>query len=154
MAGMAAVSNGIGLSSGIGNLITFTIESCSALNENVRSFRSKEKAVRALRNEMEDLESVLKTLHASMSNMDIGMEFLEQPLTRCRDACQEFNQLITDSLTHSTDEQVSIGDWLKLRYLGEDITGFRDMLAGYKSIIMIALADANMYDPAASLVLC
>ncbi|KAJ8098776.1 hypothetical protein POJ06DRAFT_269856 [Lipomyces tetrasporus] len=78
--------------------------------------------------------------------MGVSMEFLKQPLNRCRDACTDFNALITESTEHSTDEQVSIGDWLKLRYMVEDITGVKNMLAGYKATISIALAYANMYD--------
>jgi hypothetical protein len=150
MEGMARVSNGIGVSSGIGSLISLTIEACSALNTNIKSFRSKERTVRELRGEGQDLELVLRTLQDSMDSMGVSMKFLEQPLARCRHACTDFNKLITESTEHSTDEQVGIGVWLKLRYMGEDITGFKNMLAGYKATISIALAYANMYDHSAS----
>jgi hypothetical protein len=68
---------------------------------------------------VQDLESVLRTLQDSMSNMVVSMDFFTQPLNRCRDACKDFSALITESTEHSTDEQVSIGDWLKLRYMGK-----------------------------------
>jgi hypothetical protein len=150
MAGMAAVSNGIGLSSGITNLISFALASCSALTSNIKSFQSKERTVRELRGETQGLELVLRTLQESMGNIDVSMEFLEQPLKRCRDACTDFNTLITKSTEHSADGRVSIGDWLSLQYMGEDIKEFKNTLAGYKATITIALACVNMYEVSAS----
>jgi hypothetical protein len=142
---MASVSNGIGLSSSIVSLLSFTIESCTALNRNIKSFKTKNRTVRELRGEGQDLESVLRTLEDSMNNVAVSMEFLKQPLNRCRDACKDFNALLTEFTEHPTDEEVSVGNWLKLRYMGEDIAGFKNMLAGYKSTITIALVYVNMY---------
>lgn len=150
MAGLNTVANGIGLSSGITNLISFTIASCSTLTSTIKSFSNKERAVRELRNETQELASVLETLQLSIRNTSVSMELLEGPLKRCRAACAELNSLITKSTEHSTDRHISIEDWMNLRYMGEDITGFKNMLAGYKATINIALAYENMYEAPAS----
>ena len=135
----------IGLSSGLGSLVSLTVESSTALCGTLKSFQNKETAVRDLRNEAQDLDSVLRTLQETVDDMTVEVDILRQPLTRCRDACRDFNILIKESTEHSTEERTSIWDWLKLRYMGEDITGFKNMLAGYKSTVIIALVFNNMY---------
>ncbi|KAJ5667483.1 hypothetical protein N7507_003347 [Penicillium longicatenatum] len=45
-----------------------------------------------------------------------------------------------EALQASTGERSSKRDWLRIRYIGEDITGFKDILASYKSTISLALA--------------
>ena len=39
---------------------------------------------------------------------------------------------------------MSFRDWAKFRYIGDDIVGFKNMLAGYKSTFTITLSDVNM----------
>ncbi|KAH8751160.1 hypothetical protein BGZ57DRAFT_775119, partial [Hyaloscypha finlandica] len=46
--------------------------------------------------------------------------------------------------------RTSFRDWAKLRYMGDNIDGFRQLLAGYKSTIIIALTDANLRKSSAS----
>ena len=137
----------IGLSSGFGSLVSLTVESSTALCRTIKSLQNKETAVLELRNEAEDLDSVLRTLEGSMENMVAEVEILRQPLTRCQNTCRDFKRLINESTKHSTEERTSIWDWLRLRYMGEDIKGFKSMLAGYKSTITIALMFNNMYVP-------
>ncbi|KAH9203539.1 hypothetical protein DL95DRAFT_529608 [Leptodontidium sp. 2 PMI_412] len=69
---------------------------------------------------------------------------LRLPLLRCGKACEDFEALIVKCTTHSGGSKTSFRDWAKLKYMGDDIVGFKNMLAGYKSTIMIALGDANM----------
>ncbi|RYZ82189.1 MAG: hypothetical protein EOP04_22545, partial [Proteobacteria bacterium] len=46
---------------------------------------------------------------------------------------------------HSNGSKNSFRDWAKLKYMGDDIIGFKNMITGYTSIITIALCDANLY---------
>ncbi|KAL7954775.1 hypothetical protein V8C34DRAFT_317028 [Trichoderma compactum] len=46
--------------------------------------------------------------------------------------------------SRSTGTRTSLRDWAKLQYMGEDMDGFRRLLAGYKMTITIALTDANL----------
>jgi hypothetical protein len=129
----------IGLSSGFGSLVSLTVESSTALCQSIKSFQNKERAVRELRDEAQDIESVLKTLQDSMDNMTVEVEILTQPLTRCRNACRDFNTLINESTEHSTEERASFRDWLKLKHMGEDISGFKNMLVGYSTSLQSLL---------------
>ena len=36
-------------------------------------------------------------------------------------------------------------DWARLKYIGEGIDGFRNMIAEYKTTTSIVLGDANQY---------
>lgn len=134
----------VGVASAITTFVTLALESSITLYQTVRSLQSREKVVRELRNEIQDLLGVLQALQESIGNLDVDLTALERPLGRCSNSCAEFNALIKECTQHSTEERSSKRDWLKLRYMGEDISGFKNMLAGYKSTITIALAYANL----------
>lgn len=134
----------IGVASAITTFVTLALESSRALYQTVRSLQSRDKIIRELRSEIQDLLGVLQTLEESIGNLNVDLAALEQPLGRCSNACAEFNTLIKGCTQNSTEERGSKRDWLKLRYMGEDISGFKNMLAGYKSTITIALAYANL----------
>jgi chromosome segregation ATPase len=134
----------IGVSSGIVTLLSLTIESSTVLYRTIKSLQNKEKTVRELRGELHDLVEVLRTLQGSIGNVDVDIEALQAPLQRCRDACEDFKKLVNKYTEHSTDERTSVRDWFKLRYIGEDISGFKNSLACHKSTITIALAYANL----------
>ena len=135
----------IGTASALVSLVTAALQSSITLYRTIKSLQNRDRLVRDLRNELQDLEYVLRTLEESITATAVDIKALERPLNRCAKACEEFNALIIECTRHSTDDRTSKRDWLKLHYLGDDIAGFRNMLAGYKSTVVIALAHANMY---------
>ncbi|KAJ5527004.1 hypothetical protein N7513_011163 [Penicillium frequentans] len=134
----------VGTASAIATFVTLALQSSIVLYQTVQSLQSRDKVIRELRQELEALQGVLQALQESTSNLDADLASLEQPLKRCKNACEDFNALIRRCTSHSTEERSSRRDWVKLRYMGEDISGFKNMLAGYKSTISIALAYANL----------
>lgn len=134
----------VGTVSAITSLVTLALQSSITLYQTLQSLQSRDKVIRELRQELEALQSVLQALDESICSFEVDLTALKQPLMRCNNACGEFNALIMKCTSHSTEERSSKRDWLKLRYMGEDITGFKDMLASYKSTISIALAYANL----------
>lgn len=136
----------IGISSGVAGLLALALESSRTLFSTVKSLRNREKAIRDLREALQDLEEVLKILQESINTSPfLNTGIIERPLDRCCKACNDFNTLIMKCSERSTDDHFSIRDWAKLRYMGEDVTGFQNMLSGYKSTITIALAYSNVY---------
>ncbi|OQE13462.1 hypothetical protein PENFLA_c047G07994 [Penicillium flavigenum] len=136
----------IGISSGLAGLLALALESSRTLFSTVQSLRNREKAIRGLREALQDLEEVLKILQDSISTSPfLNSGIIERPLDRCCKACTDFNKLIMQCSEHSTNNHSSIRDWAKLRYMGEDVTGFQNMLSGYKSTITIALAYSNVH---------
>lgn len=136
----------IGIASGLAALVSLALQSSGTLYRTVKSLRNREKSIRDLRDALQDLDEVLKILRDSISAAPFpNGGIIERPLGRCCKACDDFNALIINCSEHSSDSRFGIRDWGKLRYMGEDIAGFQNMLSGYKSTITIALAYANMY---------
>lgn len=135
----------LSISSGVIALVTFALQSSVALYTTIRSFQSQDKNARALKSELGDLASVLEALLETISNNpNIDFRALKLPILRCGKACEEYGDLIARCTRHSTESRSSFRDWITQKYLQGDINDFKAMLAGYKSTINIALANANM----------
>ena len=143
---LSRMADPLSITSSVVGLVTFALSASVSLYTTVRDFKSRDKKARALKDEIGDLSSVLQTLLETISNhADINFDTLKGPLHHCGNACREYEELIARCTKHSTDSQASTRDWITQKYLQGDITDFRDMLAGYKSTISIALASVNMY---------
>ncbi|KAL2128248.1 hypothetical protein VTI74DRAFT_9451 [Chaetomium olivicolor] len=135
----------ISLSSGLVTLVAFALKSSTLLYNTVKSYRSHPKNVRELKDELEALAAVLRALSETVEqNKNTDFTALKLPLLRCGNACKEFDEVIAKCSSRSDGSRTSFRDWAKLKYMGEGIDEFRRMLAGYKSTINIALADANL----------
>lgn len=135
----------IGITSGLVALATFAFQSSLSLYQAIANFQSNKRTVRELKEELEALEAVLRSLQVATTDNTVDLPALKLPLLRCGQACREFEALIAKCTTHSDGSKTSIRDWAKLTYMGDDIVGFKNMLAGYKATICIALGDANLY---------
>lgn len=68
---------------------------------------------------------------------------ISQTARQAKRSKQEF-EVVVKCTAHSDGSKTNFRDWAKLTYMGEEVTGFRNMLEGYKSTSNIALGDANM----------
>jgi hypothetical protein len=125
-------------------LVTCAAKSTLSLYQLIASFQSSQRTIRALKEELEALNEVLLSLSATISNGEVDLTALTLPLTRCNQACQEFEAIVLKCTKHSNGTRKSFRDWTALTYMGGDINAFKNMLGGYKSTIAIALGDANM----------
>ncbi|KAJ6024728.1 hypothetical protein N7540_005525 [Penicillium herquei] len=139
------MSEPIGLASGVLALATFAFQCSISLYETVNGFRSHPKRVRELLAELEALSAVLAPLvDLVKSNSSVDLSCLELPLLRCGNVCQEFQQEVLKCASRSNGSGTSFRDWARLKYMGNNIDDFRDLLAGYKATVNIALTDANL----------
>jgi hypothetical protein len=135
----------ISLASGLLALATFAFQASITLYNTVKSYEIHPKRVRDLIDELETLSGVLRTLAGTVeSTTDVDLSTLKVPLLRCGNACKEFDQEIAKCSSRSGEGVKSFRDWAKLRYMGDNIDAFRQLLAGYKSTLTIALTDANL----------
>jgi hypothetical protein len=130
--------------SGVLALAVFAFQCSKQLCQLVESFQNNQRAIRELKEELEALNGVLRSLQETAANTDADLTTLNLPLFRCGKACKDFEAVIVKCAAHSGGSRTSFRDWAKLKYMGDDIVGFKNMLAGYKSTISIALGDANM----------
>ncbi|XP_014550607.1 hypothetical protein COCVIDRAFT_31696 [Bipolaris victoriae FI3] len=134
----------ISAASAIITLVTFGIQSSSMLYQTFKEFNSHHKHVRELKTELDALSLVLASIHQAILDNEADFTPLKLPLFRCGSACIEFNMVVRDATKQSHGSLASFRDWAKLKYLGDDIDGFKALLANYKSTITIALCDANL----------
>ena len=138
------MSDPISLSAGVVALVTFGVQASSSLLQLIKDFKRAPSTVRQLREELEALTTVLHTLNATVEDAESDFTPLETPLYQCSKACQDFEAILSHFAGRSKSAKTSFQDWAKLKYLGSDISGFKDMIAGYKSTISIALCNVNL----------
>jgi hypothetical protein len=135
----------VGLASGLLALVTFTFQSTVTLYELVQSFQNHQQRVRELLEELCSLREVLASLANTVEAIpDVDFSALKLPLQRCGDACAGLEQEIQRCSVHAGKGRTSFRDWAKLKYMGDDLDGFRRLLASYKLTINIALTDASL----------
>jgi hypothetical protein len=139
------MAEAIGLASGLVALVTFAFQCSVTLVQTVQSFQSHSQRVRELTEELEALGGVLRSLGETVSaTIDVDLSALNLPLLRCGHACKEFEREVLKCASRSGGSRTSFRDWAKLKYMGDDIDGFRRLVGGYKTTIIIALTDANL----------
>ncbi|KAJ5194660.1 uncharacterized protein N7498_008098 [Penicillium cinerascens] len=138
----------IELVSGIAALATFASQSSMTLYKTVQSFQFHPKRVRDLTEELESFNKVLRRLEETVGvATDLDLSALELPLWRCGNACTDFDEVIARCAARSSASRISFRDWSKLRYMDEDIDGFRRLLAAYKLTVTVAVTGANLHKP-------
>jgi hypothetical protein len=135
----------VGLATGILALATFTYKSTVALSELVNSFKHHNSRVRELSDELVSLKNILASLAETIQAIpDIDLSALRIPLQRCEHAVKDFEGELLRCSDHAVKDRTSFRDWARLKYMGEDLDGFRRLLATYKATINIALTDATL----------
>jgi hypothetical protein len=134
----------LSITAGVVALAGAAFQTSKLLHDTIDSFQNNLKTIRELKQETLGLSEVLKALEEVGALHEQRLTSLHQPLRQCSKACEEFNGLLIDCTKHSGGSRNSFRDWAKVRYLGGDISKFKDMLAGYKATITIALAGATL----------
>jgi hypothetical protein len=134
----------IGVASGLLTLVVFGLKCSQALYETVKGFNSHQRNVRNLREELEAIIQILKSLSDAVAEPEADFAALKLPLLRCGNACKEFEAVINKCVENYGGSRTTFQDWARLKYMGDDIVGFKDMIAGYKLTMTIALCDSNL----------
>lgn len=135
----------IGVASGLLALGTFAFKTGTCLYKTIESYQSHSQRVKDLLEENGALNRVLASLNKTTASATaIDLSALEVPLRCCGRACEEFNRQIEKTKSAPGGSRANFRGWARLRYMGEDIDGFRRLLGSYKATISIALADATL----------
>lgn len=135
----------LGVASGVVTPLTAAIQSSKSLYETIQTFRAQGRKIRDLRNELEGLFQVLESLKDVVDKDDRILSLLMLPVLHCTQACREFEIILVKCSKHSGGSRTSFRDWTKIKYMGGDIDDFKNVLAGYKSTLTIALCSLNLY---------
>ena len=125
-------------------ITTFGLEATSSLLKLIQEFRRAPSTVRQLKNELDALNSVLQSLSESVDETDPTFSALKLPLFHCAKACREFESILSRNAGNSDGGKAMFQEWAKLKFRGNDINGFKEEIAGYKSTISIALCSVNL----------
>jgi hypothetical protein len=133
----------ISTASGVLTSIAFAHTSSKSLHDLLSDIQNSPRSILQLRGELSDLCGVLLSLKQKVIHENLEFGLLKIPLLLCGNACLEF-QAIVAKLGQGNSKRAKAKDWMLVRYMGEDIIGFKNMLASYKSTISIAIGDANL----------
>jgi hypothetical protein len=129
---------------GVIQLVGFALAGTKVLYQTIESFRNSSKAIKSLKEELKLLGKVLESLQTVVDNPDTDFTPLELPLERCGSACRDFEKLILEIAPKGDEDRRKFRGWFKLQYLGDDIKSFKETLGVYRSIVCIAIGDANL----------
>jgi hypothetical protein len=139
------LAEAIGVASGVPALSSFAFKSTVTLLNTVQSFRGHPKRVQDLIDELQALKDVLTPLKETVSaTKDGSLAALDLPLLRCGESCRDFEREIVKYSSRTQGDRSSFRGWARLRYMGEDVDGFKRQLSGYKLTITVALTDASL----------
>ncbi|KAH8703918.1 hypothetical protein BGW36DRAFT_93845 [Talaromyces proteolyticus] len=125
---------------------SFALQSSITLYETIKTFNSHPKRVRDLLEELEALIAVLGSLSDVVKTPAGSSLYVlnRVPLKRCGDACKDFKQQIMICLSQSGGSRSSFRDWARIRYMNDDIDGFRRLVAACKLTIEVTLGDVKL----------
>lgn len=131
---------------GILSLATLCVQSSTSLYKTIESFKSHKQDVRYLEVEVGDLNIVLQALEKNIEESTENFEVLRIILQHCNQACKDFENSVLEAFRDSGGRLQEVKVWAKLQCRGSDINKFRKLISSYKSTMVIALADANLYE--------
>jgi hypothetical protein len=131
----------VGLDSDFEALATFAFQSSVSLDEIVQDLGARNTRVYKLQDELGELRGVLSELTKTANATGIDLSALGRPLLQCGSVCKAFEREIMRCSSNSDNGSVKLWD---LRYMGENIDGFTQLLTNYTNTITIALEEANL----------
>ncbi|KAF2161514.1 hypothetical protein M409DRAFT_69640 [Zasmidium cellare ATCC 36951] len=125
------------------DLTLATIAAAAKLRDLLKSFHSYR--LHNLLQELDTLNGALGSLRDTIeATSDTDFSALNIPLQRCGEACLNFEEEVLLCLARTGDNRTSFRDWVKIKYMGEDIDSFKELLASYRLTISIAITDAKL----------
>ncbi|KAA8646130.1 uncharacterized protein ATNIH1004_007556 [Aspergillus tanneri] len=122
-------------------VITAAVQSTKSLYETVKRFKDRNKTLRRLQVELEDLTNILDSLTQAVNAESSMLALLQGPIGRCSQICHEFEQSMK---VFNGKSKTGFRDWTKMEFMKGDINEFIDTIAGYKSTISVGLGTITM----------
>lgn len=120
---------------------TAAVQSTKSLYETVKRFKGRDKTLRRLQAELEDVINILDSL-AQVTNAEQSMfALLQGPIERCSQVCREFEQSMG---VFAGKSKTGFRDWTKMEFMKGDMNEFIDTIARYKSTISVGIGTITM----------
>jgi hypothetical protein len=122
-------------------IITATIQTTKSLYDTVQRFNKRNKTLRRLLQEIEDLTNILELLKQVIGAESSMIKLLQGPVEHCSQICTEFERSLEGFVGKS---KTGLLDWTKLEFKRGDINEFIHVISGYKATISVGLATINL----------
>ena len=122
-------------------VITAAAQSTRSLCETVKRFKDRNKTLRRLQDELEDLAKILDSLIQAANTEASVLALLQGPIDQCSQVCREFEQSMK---VFSGKSKTGFRDWTRMEFMRGDINEFIDKIAGYKATISVGLGTITM----------
>lgn len=133
------MADSVGVDSRPDNPATRALHLSNTLNEIAKNLGAQNPRVNNFQDELEDLCGVLGELTDKVDETGFDLAELDCPLMQCGSACKDFGQELMTCLSRSGSGPLRLQD---LRYMGDNIVSFTELLAMYKHTIIIVLEEA------------
>jgi hypothetical protein len=98
-------------------VITAAVQSSRSLCETIKRFKDRNKTLRRLQDELEDLARILNSLiHVANTEASI-LALLQGPIDRCSQVCCEFEQSMQ---VFNKSSKTGFRDWTKMEFMRGD----------------------------------
>lgn len=132
----------LSISASVLAVITAAIQSTNSLCAAVNRFKERNKTLKNLQDELEDLAKILSSLKQAVDTDAAILLLLEGPVERCSRICNEFEQSM--SVFSGRSKKVGFLDWAKMEFRRGNINEFAETIGGYKATISIGLGIITM----------
>lgn len=123
------------------NILNSVQHSSTSLNNTILSFQPHNTRARDLVNELQELNGVLDPLGDAINHAtSVHLAMLDLPLQQCGKACESFKQELLKCSASLGADRTSFHNWGRLRYMGDDIGKFQQLIAMYRWTITITCA--------------
>lgn len=123
-------------------IITAAIKSTKSLYGTIQRFRDRDKTLRRLQDEIEDLTKILTSLTQVDTEQEAMLVLLQGPIKRCDQICRDFERSMS---TFGGRSKATPLDWAKMEFMKGDINEFIEVVAGYKSTISVGLGTITLW---------
>jgi hypothetical protein len=131
----------LSISASVLAVITAAIQSTNSLCETIKRFKDRNKTLRRLQDELEDLLNILNSISQVIHDDTSMLGLLQGPIDRCSRVCHDFEGSMKKFKEKS---KTGFRDWTKMEFMRGDINDFIDTVSGYKSTISIGLGTITM----------
>lgn len=131
----------LSISASVLAIITAAIQSTNSLCATVGRFKERNKTLRNLQDELEDLARILNSLEQAVGTDAAILSLLQGPVERCSRLCSEFEQSMKG---FSSRSQIGFRDWAKMEFRRGNISEFAETVGGYKATISVGLGIITM----------
>jgi hypothetical protein len=148
------MAEALGITSAILAIIEFAFTTSTTLYEQISSLKSYVETVSNLRSDLGALAELLRTLQVQLeaesitghgtAHDDHRFDPIKRPLLEVGRACEALGAMLQGCAVETASTREIAKKWLRMQYNGKSIEETRNLVASYKSTLVIALEIVNL----------